>query len=303
VPLIRLMQRGLQANTVAEFVSLGAFVGAALYVLLPRRLAVVAVLVLLAYFVAVDRSVTNATRAASIGSLGAGIRGVHRDWVDRAVGGNSDVAILFYAADQVPFWQNEFFNAAINRAYNLTPGPYDGLPQTLVTTTPETGYVVGPDQKPIHTQYVFTNQAIVPAGEKVASDDQIGTAVYRTSSPLRIVAKIDGIYPDHWSGASAGYTRYGCRPGTLTVTLLSDRDLHPTLQTIVAVDPNQRELGRLSYRPKLAARRLSVPLRPQHGVCAVTFNVSPTAVPAQVTGQPDTRALGIRFLRFDYRPS
>jgi hypothetical protein len=303
VPLIRLMQRGLQANTVAEVVSLGALVGAALYVLLPRRLAVVAVLVLLAYFVAVDRNVTNATRAASIGSLGAGIRGVHRDWVDRAVGGNSDVAILFYAADQVPFWQNEFFNAAIKRVYNLTPGPYDGLPQTLATTKPETGYVVGPDQKPIHTQYVFTNQAIVPAGEKVASDDQIGTAVYRTPSPLRIVAKIDGIYPDRWSGASAGYTRYACRPGTLTVTLLSDRDLHPTVQTIVAVGPDQRELGLLSYRPKLAARTLTVPLHPQRGICAVTFNVTPTAVPLQVTEQPDSRALGIRFLRFDYRPA
>jgi Dolichyl-phosphate-mannose-protein mannosyltransferase len=303
VPLIRLTQRGLQVNTIAEVVALGALVGAAIFVLLHRRAAAVAVFVVLAYFVAVDRNVTNATRDASIGSLGSGIRGVHRDWVDRAVGGNSDVAILFYAADQVPFWQNEFFNAAIDRVYNLTPGPYDGLPQTLITTQPRTGDVAGPDGKPVRTRYVFTNQAIVPAGQKVASDEQIGTAVYRTTSPLRIVAKIDGIYPDRWSGASAGYTRYACRPGTLTVTLLSDRDLHPTVQTIVAVGPDQRELGRLSYRPKLAARTLTVPLRPQQGVCAVTFNVTPTAVPLQVTGQPDTRALGIRFLRFDYRRS
>src|SRR5262249_21181119 len=136
VPLIRLEQRGLQPNTIPEIVALGALIGAAIYVLLPRRWGIAAAVLVLAWFVAVDRNVTNASRAASVASLGSGIRAPHRNWIDRAIGGNSDAPILFYASDQVPFWQNEFFNAAVGRVYNLTPGPYDSLPQTLVQSRP-----------------------------------------------------------------------------------------------------------------------------------------------------------------------
>jgi hypothetical protein len=83
--------------------------------------------------------------------------------------------------------------------------------------------------------------------------------------------------------------------------MLSDRDLHPHVQTIVAT-AGTRELGRLSFRPDVAAKRLTVPLVPQNGLCAVTYTVSPTAVPAEVTHKADTRALGVRFLSFDYKP-
>jgi hypothetical protein len=275
-------------------------VGAAIYVLLPRRVVVVAVLLVLGYFVVVDRNVTNATRAASIGSLGSGIRGVHRDWVDRAAGGNSDVAILFYAPDQVPFWQNEFFNASVDRVYNLTPGPYDGLPQTLVVARPS-GALVTSSGTRAEARYVLTNQALVPAGQPVATDQQIGMTLYRAQRPLRLAAKIDGVYPDTWSGPTVTYQRFHCRPGTLTSVMLSDRDLHPQPQTIVATE-GTREVGRFVYKPGLVTRRMTVPLRPVGGTCTVNFNV-PTAVPLDVTKQPDTRALGVRFLAFDYRPS
>ena len=49
---------------------------------------------------------------------------------------------------------------------------------------------------------------------------------------------------------------------------------------------------------------LELPLRAGNGRCAVDFAVGRTVVPATATRgkNPDTRALGAHFLRFDYRP-
>jgi hypothetical protein len=300
LPLIRLLQHGLQANSIAEIVSLAALAGAALYVLLPRRAVLVGAVVVLGYFVAVDRTVVNATRLASIASIGSGIRAPHRDWVDRAAGRNGNVVTLFYAPDQVPFWQNEFFNGDIDRAYNLTPGPYDPLPETLVQVSATGALMNSADGKRADASYVLTNQALVPAGRAIASDQRIGMTLFRINKPLRLVAKIDGVYPDKWSGATATYQRFACRGGRLTAIMLSDRDLHPEPQTIVATEAG-REIGRFLYKPGLVTRRMTVPLRATTGTCTVVFNV-PTAVPLEVTKQPDTRPLGVRFLAFKYRP-
>ena len=297
VPLIRLVQRGLQPNSVAEVVSLAAIVGAVLYLVTPRRLALAIPVVLVVYFLAIDRNVRNATLAASQASIGSGIR-VHRNWVDQAAG-SGDVAILYYAVDQVPYWQNEFFNGDVDRVYNLTPGPYDALPQMFVQLRPS-GALAMPDGSDAHAAYVVTNQALVPDGEPVASDPRIGMTLYRIHAPLRLTAKIDGVYPDKWSGATATYQRFDCRAGRLTAVMLSDRDLHPQPQTIVATEGG-REVGRFVYKPGLVTRTMTVPLKSSGGTCTVVFNV-PTAVPLEVTKQPDTRALGVRFLAFRYRP-
>jgi hypothetical protein len=298
LPLIRLVQRGLQPNSVAEVVSIAAIVGSVIYLVVPRRLAFLIPIVVVVYFLAIDRNVRNATVDASRGSIASGIS-VHRDWIDRVAGGH-DVSILYYAVDQVPYWQNEFFNGDVNSVYNLTPGSYDALPQTLVQVRP-TGVLASADGKRLDAHYVLTNQALVPDGQPVASDQGIGMTLYRTSSPVRLAAKVDGVYPDKWSGPTATYQRYNCRAGTLTAVMLSDRDLHPQPQTIVATE-GTREIGRFVYKPGLVTRRMTVPVRPVGDTCTVNFNV-PTAVPLDVTKQPDTRALGVRFLGFDYRPS
>ena len=45
-----------------------------------------------------------------------------------------------------------------------------------------------------------------------------------------------------------------------------------------------------------------IPLVASGGACQVDFAVSPTVVPADTIGGQDTRALGIRFMRFTVRP-
>ncbi len=57
--------------------------------------------------------------------------------------------------------------------------------------------------------------------------------------------------------------------------------------------------------PPGATRELTAPLVRQDQTCMATFTVSPTAVPAVVTGgaNPDPRELGIHFTRFAYHAS
>jgi hypothetical protein len=56
--------------------------------------------------------------------------------------------------------------------------------------------------------------------------------------------------------------------------------------------------------PGRGTTTMRLPLRPAAGRCTVRFVVDDVAVPAVVLGPPntDTRALGVHFNRFTYRP-
>jgi hypothetical protein len=183
--------------------------------------------------------------------------------------------------------------------YNFL-GPPDGLPQQTVTLNSVTGGVrLG--TRPLRVKYVLADFNTLVKGTPVARDDKLGMTVYRVDGPLVLQGQIEGVYPDKWSGPTVTFHQYKCGGGTLTATLLSDRDLHPAPQTIVARS-GKRELSRFTYEPGTTPRKMTIPLVPAGGTCSVTFDV-PTAIPQEVTGIPDTRALGVRFLRFAYQPS
>jgi hypothetical protein len=223
-----------------------------------------------------------------------------RNWIDRAVGSRADVSILYYAFDALPYEESEFFNASVRHVFTI-PGNYDGLPQTQVRVA-SSGAILTPDSKAVRADYVLTNQALVLKAPAAARDPLVGLTVYRTTGPLALRARIDGLYPDRWSGSTVGYTRYACTGGTLDVTLLSDPGLFPQPQTVAASIAG-KEVAQKTFRPTLKPVSLRVPLRASAGECDVSFSVTPTVVPAQVRpGNPDTRTLGVRFLRFDYRP-
>jgi hypothetical protein len=277
-------------------VTLCALAAALLFLFVPRRWALAAPAVVLVYLAAAHRPVDHVTQRSSVAALHAGIQ-TNRDWIDRAVGSDADVSILFYANDALPYWENEFFNASVRRAYTI-PGHYDGLPEQQVSVSPS-GLVKAADGAPVRTPYVLANQALQPVGTKVAADRVAGMSLYRVPSELRLLAKIDGIYPDSWSGPSALYTRYACRRGTVTVRLLGDRQLAPHGQIVVA-SMGGEEVARTKVPPN-RAQLFTVPVKPTKGTCAVPFTVTPTAVPAQAIHSADARELGIRFTRFVYR--
>lgn len=270
---------------------------------IPRRFALAAPLAVLAYLAVATEPVHLFTEQASRNSAQAGIS-VKRDWIDRAVGGNADVAILFFSLEAVPYWQNEFFNASVHRVYNIN-GRYDGLPQTQVGVDAKTELAVDPTHpRGIHADYLLVNQALFPRGRLVAQDRLTGMRLYRVSGQhVRIEKVIDGLYPDGWSGATASYQRNACRAGKLLVTVTSDPILHPHDQLVTASDA-RGELARWTVNPKKrAGQQFVVPLRAQGGLCRVQFAITPTAAPAERLHNQDQRQLGVRFERFVYRPA
>jgi hypothetical protein len=288
---------------VALVVTLASIAAAALFVAVPRRYALVLPLLVLVYFAVSQKPIAGKHRTASIGALFAGITNPHRDWIDRAVGSNAQVAVIWSGnTDRYAIWENEIFNRSVGPVYDLGDRLSGDLPETRLTVDRETG-VMSADGKPVRSQYVLADSSVELDGVVVAQDARKGMFLYRLSGPLRQTSYVTGLYPqDTWSGPTVQYTRLDCRGGSLAVEVQSDPSLFARAQTVVA-SVGGRRVGRVSVPPG-ATRRLVAPLERRDRTCPVTFRVSPTGVPAVVTGgeNPDPRVLGIHFTRFIYTP-
>jgi hypothetical protein len=304
VPLIRLEQVLVAPDRLPAFVMIGAVVAASVFLALPRRLSLLAPALVVAYFSLATGAIVGQTTLASRSSRLASTS-LKRDWIDRAIGTRPDVAAVWSNDREfVSLWDNEFFNRSVGPVYNFY-GPPDGLPQETVAPNLKTGVLLDPEGKPVRAQYALVATTIpIMNAHLIAADRAIGLALYKVDGPIRTAGSLTGVYRDAWSGSTVEYSGVICSKGTLTVRLTGDPVLQPKPQTVVATN-GTRELGRIVVRP----RRFNVPFtvmvpeRGEDGRCHVTFRVSPTAVPAQVLGTPDTRELGIRFENIAYRPS
>jgi hypothetical protein len=282
--------------------SLGACL---LFLFVPARYALVLPLLVFVYFGVSQKPIEGKYRQTSILDLFQGITAAHPDWVDRAVGRDSQVALIWSGnTDKYSVWENEFFNRSVRHFY-YTSSPLQGdLPEKPLTADPQTGLMRGPDGKVVRVDYVLTDGAVDVGGPVVAQDARKGIVLRRVFGPLRQVSRVEGLYPqDTWSGREVTYTRLGCRGGSVVVTLQSDPSLFTKPTTVVA-SAGGREVARTRVAPT-ATRLLTVPLERRGESCAVRFTVSPTAVPKIVTkGQnPDPRELGVHFTRFTYEPT
>jgi len=293
---------------VAVLVLGGVF--AALFALVPRRFALVLPLAVLVYFGVTLKPIqagAHGIRHAGEGALFTGITAKHADWIDRAVPDGATVAVLWTArTDRFTVNENEFFNRSVGPVYYLTEPTPGGLPETKVTVGARDGVVRLGDGTPLSLRYLLVDGSIAPEGTPVARDRRKGMTVYRLEGPLVSTTTIEGLYPnDTWSGAEVRYTRLRCSGGTLTVSVASDPGLFP------ATGPPQQLSALVGGRVLLWSavysdlpRQVRVPLEARDGRCVVEFRVSPTKVPAKVTGgaNPDPRALGLHFNSFSYSP-
>jgi len=295
----------LTPASVGVAVGAAAIAGAIIAVIVRPRVAWILPAVVLVYYGYIElRPIQLWVDRASRDAIGAGIT-VQRDWVDRQVGPDTNVALLVNggsASGALPYWENEFFNRSVRTVYRLA-GPYDGLAGEQLTSTPD-GVLTDQAGHHVRHRYVLSNYQVVPDGRPLARDSRTGMTLYETSGPLRIKGTLLGLYPDRWSGGAALWTQYGCRGGVLRAHVLSDPGLFQRGIQALAAQLHGKTIAQTTVRTTRAGT-FSVPLpRRAHGMCAVNFIVSPTAVPAQVLpGDGDTRTLGIRFLRFDYVPA
>ena len=304
LPLWSLADSGVGLSNV-DAVVIGASIAAAvLFLLVPRRYALVLPALVLAYFAVSQKPVEGKFRQASILSLYAGITVPHADWIDRAVGRDADVRMIWSGnTDKYSVWENEFFNRSVGTVYDIGSPLAGDLPETHLEVDRATGLMRGPDGKAVRAAYVLTDGSVALGGRVIARDERKGMLLYRVGGPLRQVSRVEGLYPqDTWSGPEVTYTRLRCRGGTLSVELQSDPALFSRPQTVTAFADGRR-VGTASV-PQDRLVTLRVPLKRAGDTCVARFRVSPTAVPAVVTkgANPDPRRLGVHFNSFAFSP-
>jgi 4-amino-4-deoxy-L-arabinose transferase-like glycosyltransferase len=296
--------------TATELAALGlALVLAAVFLVSPRRFAIVLPLLVLGLWAAALKPIwwgKHGFERASRGALFQGIREVERDWIDRALPRGTQAAFLWTGlTDRLTVNQNEFFNRAVGPVYYLVEPTPGGLPETRVVVDRATGLVRLPDGAPVRDAYLLSDDSFEPIGTRVARDRGWGVTLWRVDRPLVAASRVDGLYPkDTWSGETVSYTRRRCEGGRLRVSLSSDANLFLEPQTVSA-RVNGERVSRVTFEPDERVT-LTVPLAPLPGrdECRVVFRVSPTAVPAEVSPglSADDRVLGAHFDRFVYLP-
>jgi hypothetical protein len=209
-----------------------AFIGAAAFVGLPRRVAVIALPVAVAVvLIAFSRPAVAQTRALS--DVSYSLAGTNPTWVDDAVGRNANVAVLVspvpdqYTASGVQL-QTEFWNRSVARFYLLNQSEICPLPSQILNVNPATGELqrVGYTgrQASVPQRYLVVNQGTAVFGKQlVTGGSPLGAplALYRSNPPLRLQNATEGLFADGWMGDKASYTQYAAagKPGSVDVTL------------------------------------------------------------------------------------
>ena len=278
----------------------------ALFVLVPRRFAVVVPLALLVLFAVVSKPVWSGPRGflqSGTGALFQGIRGVERGWIDAAVPEGKEVAALWTGrADRFTINENEFFNRRVGHVYYVDQPTPGGIGEVKLVADGR-GIFRDPQGRTVRVPYALLDGSVTPDGVVVARDTQLGTAVWRLTGPLSSRTTVTGLYADgNWSGPLVTWRLLRCSAGTLTVLLHSDPTLFTGRQTVTAVSGTRRAAVRFRPVDHATLRIGVVPDRDR--TCTVRFTVAPTAVPAEVVpGSTDERRLGAHFDAFAYSPA
>jgi dolichyl-phosphate-mannose-protein mannosyltransferase len=294
LPLWRIHERWSVALGDLATLTVVLAIGAALaFLVVPRRFALVLPLAVLALFLAVARPISARMEYASLGALAEGMNEHPRNWVDQAVAGQGEVAVLWTGnTSRFSVWQNEFFSRSVGPVYYVNADMGGGLPTTKLSLDRRTGVLRDPHGDTVDARFLLTDGSATPAGRQIAADDKRGVFLYEVDPPLRQMAIVEGLHPnDTWSGPTVTYRRLACAGGSLTVGLQSDPNLY---REPVTVTTGARHLP---VPPDSAQHSFTVPLRPVRGVCTAVFQV-PTVVP----GHGDLRPLGLHFNTFRYRP-
>jgi hypothetical protein len=283
-----------------------AILAVALFLLVPARWAALVPVALLAAYAAVTQPVWSGPHGferASAGALFEGIRGAHRDWIDRAVPEGASVAAVWTGRrDRFTVNENEFFNRRVGRVYDTREPTPGGTSETRVVQDPLTGAFRLAGGAPLRAPFVLLDDSIEPDGRAVARDPGSSMTVWMLRGPLVALDDVRGLYPDGWSGRAVTYVRRRCTGGRLDVALAGDPSLFAGRTTVAAL-VGGRERARIAYR-QAERPTLRVPLVARGGRCAVRFAISPTAPPARVIPRStDTRILGTRFEGFRYEPA
>jgi hypothetical protein len=281
-------------------VGAGALLGAFLFAISPRPVALVALpLLLAAYLVAASKPVFDNAAATSVITREAA--GADPSWVENAIGRKpSAVYLNTPPGSSTTLLETEFWNRNVSGVYNLGPGEICGLSETATKIDVATGKVNPPVAK--RTDYAIDVRSASP-GALVATGgpSEYPLALYRIRRPLRVPSTSEGVYGDGWMGESASFSVFGSseeRPVRLRLTLGRAGWGGPDVpgHTLILVGKPSSENGKLVkvydtrrwVIHRLAQRAFTFDVRPP---VRIEVHVRPTFSPSQF-GLPDTRQLG-----------
>ena len=276
---------------VASALTLGA-----LFLWLPRRYApMLPAIVALGFFLTwlpLQLWIHSFPRLSSAAYL-TGI-GAERGWVDKAVGRNADVTLVYSGDNPYRGWENEFWNRSIRHVYDFGSGPLiGGGGEQPLTVQSATGLMLDAAGKPVHVRYALADLALQLGGVRIAVDPGRRMAVYRINGLLRTFTSIRGWYGDTWTGPEFEWSRRSCTAGLLRVPVHTSAELFAGIVQRIAVSGSTTPFTVLL--PATEARTITVHLRPRGGRCRVRFDVTPARKPPN-----DPRTLGVVADGFEY---
>ena len=318
IPLFRLLQPlSGDVGEVRWIMILGAFDAALAFLLVPRRIAAVALPVALAaYFAVVTTAVSNEVTAYAE-RVRATVPG-DPSWIDRSVGSDASVSYLFGASAEpfhegVVLWQLEFWNRSLDGVYNLgVPSP-SGLPDVPARIDGATGRIVSDSPELAATRYVAADARLAVAARPLRRNGDV--VLYAARRPLGVTDAVTGVYADGVMGSDASYDRYrtpGGRAGTAAVSVSREPwgGQDRPGRVLLEVGPLARGPDGSPQLSSVTARRtwtvhssthqdflLPTPRPPFR----VTIHVEPMFSPAEF-GVDDTREIGA-WVTFAFTPS
>ncbi|MFY9487707.1 MAG: hypothetical protein WAP35_03295 [Solirubrobacterales bacterium] len=256
-----------------RMIAIGSVVAAAALVIVwrfdrsQRAALVIGVLVLAATLAQTHTALSKATD---------GQPKLHRgqDWIDRAVGGDADVALVSASiGDQtysaIVWWDAEFWNRSVRRQWMAKPFyASTGLPSTDLSFDPKTGlasYVGSPD----HLILPITDKRFELAGRKVKSRGLL--TLFTPARPIRALWTISGGDADGWTLPATPVSIKAFAPAnasrgtraTVTAEIVSDQRLPRHNFTITG---GERPIRGVVEPGGIARARVPVCLPPGGGV-------------------------------------
>lgn len=186
------------------------------FALVPRRFAGVLPAVVLALLVATSIAALPVIHARAKADE-AQLLGTPRDWIDRAAAG--PVTYIYDGeAEWNSVWQQRFWNDRVAHVLSFPPARVPGpMPQTVRTPSADgrlatrDHYVVAPDR------YTFDG---TPVTQHRRGVDLATLTLWHLTGPPRLETASNGIQPNGDMIGPATIVVYGCRGGTLHLTLL-----------------------------------------------------------------------------------
>lgn len=304
IPLVRLstlVEGGTDAMRV--LLALGAAAAALLFVFVPRRLAAVTIGAV-ALFLALSAWSAAGTLRVQAEATRLETQTENADWIDEAVGSNSDVPFVFtpdLVANSHLLWQTEFWNRSVGDVFGLDSIDPTGKAVVPTTVDGRGRFVRSGDRRPLSPHYVLAQPGLDIAGERVAAEGRL--VLYRVQGPLRLKTRLDGVYGDGWSGPHASYKNYAQRPGTVRVDVGRGAWGGPDVPGRVTINVDRLDSGRRVSSARWVVHngsRRTFRLRAPPAAFRVDVRVLPTFSPADY-GSTDQRQLGAQ-VAFAFEP-